>query len=193
MELKNDSEGKGTRGKGRLPVRRGKRSKIMQNLTFQLSFWFVLIGIVVGVSVLFARHWRSNEVKLTPQTPIQFAQVVVEEDARSTRGVSIMVLMLTIFSLISAFKYFRATNAFEEMAALLFWIGNNTFWGIFAISGAITRKQTYVVYSELALSMENNIARLEKLQEQTSSVNAVAEAIAPGFRGGVEVREGGPL
>jgi preprotein translocase subunit SecG len=184
-ELKNDSEGKGTRGKGRLPVRRGKRSKIMQNLTFLLSFLFVLIGIVVGF-VLFARHWRSNEVKLTPQTPIQFAQVVVEEDVRSTIGLSIVGLMLTIFSLISAFKYFRATNAFEEMAALLFWIGNNTFWGIFAISGAITRKQTYVVYSELALSMENNIARLEKLQEQTSSVNAVAEAIA-------QRREGGPL
>jgi hypothetical protein len=42
-----------------------------------------------------------------------------------------------------------------------------------------SQAKTYVVYSDLVLRMENNIARLEKLQEQASSMSAVADGVSP--------------
>lgn len=84
--------------------------------------------------------------------------------------------------LVSAGMYTSATTILQQIAALLIRIGNNTFWGIFIIAGEIGRKHTHIVYSDIAVNLEKNIARLERLQEQASSVSAVADAITPGHQ-----------
>jgi hypothetical protein len=140
-----------------------------------LVLLFVLFVVIV---VPFARQWWWNEAK---EVPIQFAKVIVEH-AGSSAGVGVAGLMLLIFSFVSAGEFFSATTVLQQIAALLLWIGSSTFFGIFIIAGTIVRKQTYIVYSELALNMERNIARLENLQEQASSVGAVANAVRPSIQ-----------
>jgi len=54
------------------------------------------------------------------------------------------------------------------------------FWGLFIIGGMLARRQPHVVCSELAMNLEKNIARLEKMQEQANSAKAVADAVKPG-------------
>ena len=77
--------------------------------------------------------------------------------------------MLIVFSFVSAGVYAGATTVFQEIVALLIWIGSSTFWGIFIIAGMAGRRTTYIVYSESALNAERNIARLEKMYEQLNS------------------------
>ncbi len=86
-------------------------------------------------------------------------------------------LMLAIFSFGAFASFMGATTVLQEIAALLIWIGSSTFWGLFIIGGLLARKQMHLVYSDLLTNLEKNIERLEKMQEQAGSVNAVAEAV----------------
>ncbi len=91
--------------------------------------------------------------------------------------------MLVIFCFVSFMEYNSATTVFQQISALLLWIGGNTFCGIFIVAGMIgSQAKTYVVYSDLAQRMETNIARLEKLQEQAGSMSAIADAISPSLQ-----------
>jgi hypothetical protein len=109
----------------------------------------------------------------------RFAEVITES---GSVGGFFGVTMI-ISAVVSGITYMLATTVFQEIAALLIWVGGNTFWGIFLIATVLERKQTFVVYSDLALKMETNIARLSMLQEQASSVSAVADAISFGEAG----------
>ncbi len=129
----------------------------------------VLVLVALGGAV---RWWNAGQ----EARPIEFARVV--SYAGTNASVSIGGVMLAIFCFVSLIEYNSATTIFQEIAVLLFWIGGNTFCGILIVAGMIgSQAKTYVVYSDLALRMENNIARLEKLQEQASSVNAVSDAV----------------
>jgi hypothetical protein len=59
------------------------------------------------------------------------------------------------------------------MEILLMWIGWSIIGGIFIITSTIRCRNTYRVY------IEQNIARLENLQEQAGAATAVAEAVNP--------------
>ena len=72
--------------------------------------------------------------------------------------------MLAIFTVGAFFSYMSATTVLQQIAALLIWIGSSTFWGLFIIGGLLARRHTHLVYSDLAMSLEKNIARLEKMQ-----------------------------
>jgi hypothetical protein len=65
------------------------------------------------------------------------------------------------------------------MEILLMWIGWSIIGGIFIITGTIRCRNTYRVYSDILEKIEQNIARLENLQEQAGAATAVAEAVNP--------------
>src|SRR5690349_10701315 len=80
--------------------------------------------------------------------------------------------MLAIFTVGAFFSYMSATTVLQQIAALLIWIGSSTFWGLFIIGGLLARRHTHLVYSDLAMSLEKNIARPEKMQQAAGSVAA---------------------
>jgi hypothetical protein len=141
----------------------------MQALTFFTVF------VLIIVALLIVRHWWPNAVQKA--TPIEFARVV--SFAGTSPGVGVGGLIWVIFCFVSLVEYNSATTVFQQISALLLWIGGNTFCGILIVGGMIgSQAKTYVVYSDLALRMENNIARLEQLQEQASTIRAVANAVS---------------
>ena len=149
----------------------------MQAFTFVFFLFVLLAALSLIGRWVWLNHHRIKQQ--SPAPPIQFARVVAEYGGSAGTGFGVMMI---IFSLVSGIQYFTSTTVLQEMSALLLWIGSNTFWGIFLIATVIDRRQTYVVYSDLALRMETNIARLEKLQEQASSISAVADAIRPSLQ-----------
>jgi hypothetical protein len=139
----------------------------------QQTYYAVAIVLVMFVAVVIAGRGRNANEEARP---IEFARIV--SFAGTNAGVGIGGLMLAIFCFVSLMEYASATTVFQQISALLIWIGDNTFCGVLIIAGMISSQaKTYVVYSDIALRMENNIARLEKLQEQASSINAVADAV----------------
>lgn len=52
-------------------------------------------------------------------------------------GGGFAAIMLIIFSVVSCFIFLNASTVFGQIVALLTWIGNCTFWGIFIIVSAI--------------------------------------------------------
>jgi accessory gene regulator protein AgrB len=155
----------------------GESAKLPVEKIMQLPTVLAIVFAVVALIGLIAWLVRSPQA----QTAIQFAKIV-EGYEGSSGGVIITVLMLIIFSFVSAGIYASATTVFQEMVALLIWIGSNTFWGTFLVALTIARKRTYIVYSDIAVTIAENIARLEKLQEQASSMSAVANATSPGLQ-----------
>jgi hypothetical protein len=152
-------------------------------LEMPLAFRFFIVALIF-LAVLGLVGWlvrRSGGQANAP--PIPFAKIIAEKNTELSVLVGFSVLMLIIFSLVALNEYMTATTVLQQTVALLILIGNNTFWGIFIIAGNISRKQTHIVYSDIAVNLEKNIARLEKLQEQASSVSAVADAISPAHAG----------
>jgi hypothetical protein len=137
--------------------------------------WKVLVVIAV-VAVIAAVAWQGRQSGVGSKIAVPFAKIIDEADGSAAAGLG--GLMLAIFSLISFMQFATATTVLQEIAALLIWIGSNTLCGIFIIGGLLARRQTHV-YSDLLTNLEKNIARLEKMQEQTSSATAVADAISP--------------
>lgn len=147
---------------------------IVQSLIVAL----IALIVILPVAWILSRVLPDWKIKQRPETPIQFAKIIEEQEGLGA-GTIVAGLMLIIFSFVSAGMYANASTVFQEIAALLIWIGNCAFWGIFIIAGAIGCKKTHIVYSDVAVNLEKNIARLEKLQEEASSVNAVADAVSP--------------
>jgi hypothetical protein len=154
----------------------------------QIAIVLLILFVVGGLVVAYARTILPSNVgsKISipyvgSKTSIPFAKVI-DEQHRVSFDTAFAGFMLIVFSVVAAGMFIRATNAVQEVEALLIWIGSSTFWGIFIIAGVLRRKQTHIVYSDIAMNLEKNIARLAKMQEQASSLSAVADAIKSGPR-----------
>jgi hypothetical protein len=94
---------------------------------------FYSVAVVLGVIALL--YWlffrRSSPAGTLPP--------VVPPAINGELGVGgiLAVVMLIISSLISWLVYISADTIFEQIAALLMWIGNCVFWGIFIVVSAI--------------------------------------------------------
>lgn len=141
----------------------------------QLFIAAVILLVLVGLG------WLVRQSGGVPAPPVPFAKIIDKVNEFSLAGfvAGLGGAMLAISSFIAFMQFVTATTVFQEIAALLIWIGSSAFWGVFIIGGLLARRQTHLVYSDLLTNLEKNIARLEKLQEQASSVNAVADAITP--------------
>ncbi len=63
-------------------------------------------------------------------------------------AMGVPVTFLIIFSLVSATSYYTAETVFQQIAALLMWIGNGVFWGVIMVVTAVLQPRTYIVYRE---------------------------------------------
>jgi hypothetical protein len=164
-----------------------------------LLYLLVCFWMIVAVAWLLRRRWPDTPIFDLSKAPIQFAKIIKEQQwSGDSQGVMFAVFMLIISNFISGFYVFYyafiAEIVLQEIAALLCMIGGSAFWGIFILVGTINRQRTYIVCSDIAvndiaLSIEKNIARLEKLREQASSISAVADAINSGQVGAEDPRQ----
>ena len=94
------------------------------------------VAVVLGVIallywLLFRRH-----------SPAESLPSAIKGETLGVGGI-LATVMLLFSSLVSWLVYISADTIFEQIAALLMWIGNCVFWGIFIIVSAIhTRKMT---------------------------------------------------
>jgi hypothetical protein len=92
------------------------------------------IAVVLGVIallywLLFRRH-----------PPAESLPSVIKGETLGVGGI-LATVMLLFSSLVSWLVYISVDTIFEQIAALLMWIGNCVFWGIFIVVSAIhTRK-----------------------------------------------------
>lgn len=133
-----------------------------------------MIGAVVGaiiavLIILFAisrinegaKGSRGQEGKRKPSSAtnsVQIAHLIERPPSNASDGyvVALLILGLIGFSLLSCFRYFTATNASDQIIALLMWIGNCAFWGIFILCFVMSRTRTYVVYRDIGPSTGEN-------------------------------------
>ena len=93
------------------------------------------IAVVLGVIavlywLLFRRHSAAESLPS-----------VIKGETLGVGGI-LATVMLLFSSLVSWLVYISADTIFEQIAALLMWIGNCVFWGIFIVVSAVghTRK-----------------------------------------------------
>jgi hypothetical protein len=114
----------------------------------QKTFLFagLAILVVVGVAVTVVRKIRTPKLEKgeTP-TSIEIARIV-EQEMRQNGGAGTAGALLLIFTAMSLFKYFAADNVYQQMVALLLWIGNSVFWGVFLLARMIASGRISVVY-----------------------------------------------
>jgi hypothetical protein len=113
--------------------------------------YFVIIllvcAIFVAVLVISIRKkFRGPQVE--PSPPVRIARIV-EDTLGGGGGGGFAALMLIIFSIVATYSYYRAETVFQQIVALLIWIGNSTFWGIFILVPVLIRRRTYVVYRDV--------------------------------------------
>jgi hypothetical protein len=91
----------------------------------------VILGVVALLYWLFFR----------PHSPPEELPSAIKGQTLGVGGILATVLLL-FSSLFSWLVYMSADTIFEQIAALLMWIGNCVFWGIFIVVSAIayTRK-----------------------------------------------------
>ncbi len=125
-------------------------------LAVRFSLAFLLVLALIGGAA-----WGVRKIGAPPPPPppppptVRIARIVDDLTpglGGSTRRVSVVygVLMtiLIIFSLVSATSYYTAETVFQQIAALLMWIGNGVFWGVIMIVTAVLQPRTYIVYRE---------------------------------------------
>ena len=67
-----------------------------------------------------------------------------------------LIIALIGFTVYSGFRYFAAQTASDQIVALLLWIGNSLFWGIFVCLFVLNRGRNYIVYRSNALGTPKN-------------------------------------
>lgn len=139
----------------------------------------VLVGLVVAAATFSGIKSRKAKAEEIPEAAeVHAAKIVVIQK----RGGGVVVLgVIQVLATIACLFHFIATDTvLQEIAVLLLWVGNGVFWGSFMIVSAISERHTYLVYSDIAVNIDKNVARLESIQEQTNSQRAVAAAIDVG-------------
>lgn len=123
---------------------------------------FLLVTLFIASLYGAARFFREPQPNkfVQPPPPVQIAHMI-EENMNDGGGVGAAALMLFIFSIVAMFTYYGATTVFQEIVALLIWIGNGVFWGVIMIVAALGRKRTYIVYRDVAPA-ERQEPRFEK-------------------------------
>ncbi len=113
---------------------------------FFLAF-LVVLAVSIGLIFLVALAFKTRRTK--PPPPVQIASII-ELGAGSSSAVGLAAVLLVISSLASGFVYLNATTVFQEIVALLMWIGSDVFWGVIMIVSAVGRERTYIVYRDVA-------------------------------------------
>lgn len=93
------------------------------------------VAVVLGViALLYWLFFRRH-------SPAESLPSAIKGETLGVGGI-LATVMLLFSSLVSWLVYISADTIFEQIAALLMWIGNCVFWGIFIVVSAIghTRK-----------------------------------------------------
>jgi hypothetical protein len=124
-----------------------------------VRFILALLGVIVVIGILAFAGRVFSKPRVLPLPPVQIANII-EQAVESSGGVASAAVLLIIFSVVSAIDYFAATTVFEQIVALLIWIGNGIFWGVIMIVAALGRRRTYIVYRD-AVPTERREPRFE--------------------------------
>lgn len=127
----------------------------------QTNMGATIIGIIL---VIVVAYWvfRRKKIEADPpkeiSTSIQIAHLKEELHADTSDGCvgAFLVLALLGFSAYSYIRYAAADNVYGQMAALLLWIGNCAFWGIFIITFVLARRRIFVVYRDASPAAVDN-------------------------------------
>lgn len=122
-----------------------------------------MIGGIVAAVILFAvlgairnsitRKRTKHQAPLLP-TPVQIAHLKEQIQADTSDGclAGFLILALLGASILAAVRYFEARTVDDQIVALLIWIGNCAFWGIFIITFVLARRRVYIVYRDITPS-----------------------------------------
>jgi len=89
------------------------------------------VAVVLGVIALL--YWLF----FRPHSPPGALPSIIKGKTLGVGGILATALLL-FFSLFSWLVYISADTIFEQIAALLMWIGNCVFWGIFIVVSALS-------------------------------------------------------
>jgi hypothetical protein len=79
--------------------------------------------------------------------PVEIARIT-EQEVDQNAGAGVAGVCLLIFTGIALFKYFAAENVYQQMVALLLWIGNGVFWGVFLLARMVAAGRISIVYRD---------------------------------------------
>lgn len=113
---------------------------------FAIATTLVLVIAYTGVRIF--RKTRADKHVPPNRQPSQIAHIV-EQKVSQDSGAGGAGLLLIIFSAISLYKYFTAETFNQQIVALLLWIGNGIFWGVFFVGMLISHARTSTIYRDL--------------------------------------------
>lgn len=103
------------------------------------------LAIIIIFGVLFAVFRKRSDDNVDPQ--IEIARIV-EPNLVQRASVGFLGLILFAFTVVSFLKYFTADTVYQQMVALLLWIGNSIFWGVLLLANLISQGRTSTIYRD---------------------------------------------
>lgn len=107
-----------------------------------ISLAATIAGGVFAAIIIIAAIRQTSDQEVVNK--VEIARVV-ENSLPQRASVAVLGLLLLLLSALCLIKYFVARTSEEQIIALLLWIGNIMFWGVFLISNLISIGRTSVI------------------------------------------------
>lgn len=114
-----------------------------------LAITLALVALVLFGVISRIRRGAPSDDSVRPANrplePVAIAEITEGPPAANWAGAFAAIALLG-FTVIALAKYFNAETANQQLVALLLWIGNCAFWGIFVLAAVISGRGKLTVF-----------------------------------------------